>query len=306
MTKSTTLMNNYWFFKICLFSLVVCITCCTTDETTPSGEHTDNPNTEEETNEEDLVERADIDLSNWKLTLPIGDPTEIEPPEILEYYNIDDVKPYMYDDEEELALVFYTEPGSSTTNSSYSRTELREQMVPGSNNTNWTFAEGGKMKGTLRLSDISSDNDGDYHRTIIMQIHGRLTNEQRDLIGEDDNNAPPVLKIYWEDNHISVRRKILKDINVNDIDILKKESWKDEAYDFNKQVNFEQFTLEIEAKDGYLSVSLNEGEEEVIYEDIHMERWGVFENYFKAGNYLQSTESTAYSEVKYYELEVTH
>ena len=307
-------MSKYWYLKIWLFLLVVCFICCSTEEPTVDDNPV-TPNTEEpnEDPNEDPVERANIDLNNWKVTLPIGNPTEIEPPEILEYYNLDQLKPYMYDDydeqEQELAIVFYTEPGSSTANSSYSRTELREQMVPGSNSTNWTFAEGGKMKGTLRLSDISTDNSGDYHRTIIMQIHGRLTNEQRDLIGEDDNNAPPVLKIYWEDGKISVRRKVLKDIDVNEIDILKKESWKDEAHDFDKQVDFEQFTLEIEAKDGYLRISLNEGEdgeEEVVYEDIHMERWGVFENYFKAGNYLQTTGSGTFSEVKYYALEVSH
>jgi len=42
-------------------------------------------------------------------------------------------------------LVFYTYPGASTRNSSYSRTEFREPMVPGSNFTNWTFKEGGMM-----------------------------------------------------------------------------------------------------------------------------------------------------------------
>ncbi len=286
-----------------IFSLCIIFSNCSNDTSSTTD---DEVVVEEEEQEEDLVERADIDLNNWKLTLPIGNPTEIEPPAILEYYNLQEVQPYMYDDEEELAIVFYTEPGSSTQNSSYSRTELREQMVPGSNTTNWTFAEGGRMKGTLRMNEISTKSNGDYHRTIIMQIHGRLTNEQRDLIGEDDNNAPPVLKIYWEDNRISVRRKVLKDLEVDDIEILKKDAWTDEAHDFETIVNFEPFTLEIEASNGYMRVTLNEGEEEVIYDDIHMEKWGVFENYFKAGNYLQTTDSNSYASVKYYNLEVTH
>ncbi len=292
------------FFQLnCLliFSMCIAFASCSNDSSS-----TDDETVIEEEEEIELIDRADIDLNNWKLTLPIGNPTEIEPPAILEYYNLQEVQPYMFDDEDELAIVFFTEPGSSTQNSSYSRTELREQMVPGSNNTNWTFAEGGKMKGTLRLSDISTKSNGDLHRTIIMQIHGRLTNEQRDLIGASDNNAPPVLKIYWEDDRISVRRKVLKDLEVDDIEILKKDSWKDEAYDFDKIVGREPFTLEIEASDGYLRVTLNEGEEEVTYDDIHMEKWGVFENYFKAGNYLQTTESGAYSYVKYYDLTVTH
>ncbi len=45
----------------------------------------------------------------------------------------------------------------------------------------WTFDQGGRMKGTMALEDISKDNDGKY-RTIIMQIHGRLSNEQKELM----------------------------------------------------------------------------------------------------------------------------
>lgn len=37
-----------------------------------------------------------------------------------------------------------------------------------------------------------------------------------------------------------------------------------------------------------------------------MEKWGVFENYFKAGNYLQAREPDAYARVKFYELTATH
>ena len=119
----------------------------------------------------------------------------------------------MYNDSIKGALVFYTYPGSSTANSSYSRTELREQIVPGSNDTNWTFKQGGNLKGTLSMEAISKDSNDDYHKTIIMQIHGRLTNAQRDLIGQKDNNAPPMLKIYWVNGQVRVKTKVLKNLN---------------------------------------------------------------------------------------------
>ena len=165
--------------------------------------------------EDQLVEGVDyflphIDLNNWKVTLPIGNPTEVEPPAILDYANNAMLKEFMYNDSTDGSLVFYTYPGASTQNSSYSRTELREQMVPGSNSTNWTFAQGGRMKGTLSVPEISKDATGKPHRTMIMQIHGRLTNAQRDLIGASDNNAPPVLKIYWDNGKIRVKTKKLK------------------------------------------------------------------------------------------------
>ncbi|MDB2457153.1 polysaccharide lyase family 7 protein, partial [Flavobacteriaceae bacterium] len=35
-----------------------------------------------------------IDLSNWKVTLPIGNPTSVRPPEILDYANNETLKPF--------------------------------------------------------------------------------------------------------------------------------------------------------------------------------------------------------------------
>ena len=267
---------------------------------------------EEMENEEgsDLVEGIDyflpnIDLSNWKVTLPIGNPTEVKPPEILSYATNTLLEPYMFNDSIDGSLVFVCSPGASTANSSYSRTELREQMVPGSNNTNWTFADGGVMKGKLKVDKMDRDENGDYYRAIIMQIHGRLTDAQRDLIGEDDNNAPPVLKIYWNEGRVKVHRKVLVDVEVNDTDILRTSAWTDESTWLGDQVDFDEFTLEIKASEGRLEVILNEVDN-IVYEDIHMEKWGIFENYFKAGNYFITKDAGASCTVKYYDLEVTH
>ena len=38
---------------------------------------------------------------------------------------------------------------------------------------------------------------------------------------------------------------------------------------------------------------------------LSLSKW-PFENYFKAGNYLVTTEPTAFSYIKYYNLNVTH
>lgn len=247
-----------------------------------------------------------IDLNNWKVTLPIGNPTEVKPPEILNYGTNDMLKPFFYNDSINGALVFYTYPGASTANSSYSRTELREQMVPGSNNINWTFGQGGNMKGTLQMDEVSKGADGKYHRTIVMQIHGRLTNAQRDLIGEDDNNAPPMLKIYWNYGYVRVKTKVLKDLNASNTEILHTDAWgDDDGYNFSKYVGFDPFTLEVKVESGRMEVILN-NEESVVYNDIHIKKWGVFENYFKAGNYLSTKDAGAFARVKYYDLEISH
>lgn len=252
---------------------------------------------------------SQIDLSNWKVTLPIaenGKLIEVEPPEILDYATNETLKPFMYNDSTDGSLVFHTYPEETTANSSYSRTELREQMVPGSNSTNWTFAQGGRIKGTLSVPTISKDANGGYYRTMVMQIHGRLTNEQRDLIGENDNNAPPVLKIYWDKGRIRVKTKVLKDLNATGEEMLHTDAWgDDEGYNFPVEVNDQKFTLEVIVIEGRMEVILND-EHSVVYDGIHMEKWGIFENYFKAGNYLQTTDNGAYATVKYYELEVEH
>lgn len=253
----------------------------------------------------------DIDLSHWSVTIPElntkGRAMTIEPPEILNYATDERLIPYMYNDSTSGALMFYAYPSAATTaNTKYSRSELREQMVPGDNNTNWTFAQGGNMKGKLAIKEISRDSNGKHHKVIIMQIHGRLTNEQRDLIGQKDNNAPPILKIYWDKGKIRVKTKVLKNLSLNEPEILYEEAWDDdEGFNFDQEVGFGKFTLEVKVSDGKMVVVLNNTEYKV-YENVHMRKWGVFENYFKAGNYFQSRDEGAFARVKFYELEVQH
>lgn len=296
-------ISNLFNINISLASLVVLFIAMSTS---CQEKDIETPEQEIVLQDRDDYMLPNIDLSHWKVTLPVGNPTEVFPPEILNYATNETLKPFMYNDSVNGALVFYTYPDASTANSSYSRTELREQMEPGSNDKNWTFFQGGRMKGTLSMDEISKDNKGDYHRTIIMQIHGRLTDEQRDLIGEDDNNAPPILKIYWVNGKVRVKSKVLKDLNASSTDILFTDAWgDDEGYTFPEYVGFDKFTLEIKVSEGKMEVVLN-NKTSVVYDNVHMQKWGVFENYFKAGNYLVSKDEDAFAKVKFYELEVTH
>ena len=257
------------------------------------------------------VKLPSIDLTHWKVTLPLsnekGKPYEISPPNINDFATNEIAKPYMYIDSTKGAIVFHAMPTSSTTkNTKYSRSELREQMVPGENNVNWTFKDGGVMKGKLSVAEVSKDSDGKYHRVIIMQIHGRLTNEQRDLIGEDDNNAPPMLKIYWDKGKIRIKTKVLKNLKATVPEILHEDAWgNDEGFNFEEEVGFKKFTLEVKVSEGKMVIVLNNSEFKV-YKNIHMRKWGVFENYFKAGNYFQSRDKGASAKVNYYNLEVSH
>ena len=70
-------------------------------------------------------------------------------------------------------------------------------------------------------------------------------------------------------------------------------------------IGFEPFTLEVKVQEGRMEVILNNNES-VVYDDVHIQKWSVFETYFKAGNYLITKDDGAFSNVKYYELEVAH
>ncbi len=249
---------------------------------------------------------APFDLSHWKVTIPEGKPTSVGFPEIMDYATNPEINKYMYNDPDG-SIVFYAYPsGVTTTNTHYSRTELREQMVSGKDKPNWTFSDGGNLKGTLAMGDVSKDLKGKYHKVIIMQIHGRLTDSQKDLIEEDDNNAPPILKIYWDNGKIRVKTKIMKDSDASDLEVLNTKAWKDDkGYKFKEKVGFNKFTLEVKVQKGRLEVILN-NKETVVYRSWDIKRWGVFENYFKAGNYLQTNDYGAFAKVKYYSLKVSH
>ena len=289
--------------KILLFSLILLISA---PEIQAQDQKEKKETKQKKGKRKNKYKLPDIDLSHWKVTIPAGDPAEVAPPEILDYANNETLKKYMYNDSVRGALVFYAVPNATTANTKYSRSELREQMKPGSNSVNWTFKQGGKMKGRLAMGSVSKDKNGKYHKVMIMQIHGRLTNEQRDLIRQKDNNAPPVLKIYWQNGKIRVKTKQLKDLSMSETDILRTDSWTDDkGHTFDEKVDFRPFDLEVKVSEGKLSVSLNKTEY-AVYDDIHMEKWGVFENYFKAGNYFQTRDEGAHAEVKYFSLEVSH
>jgi len=257
---------------------------------------------------------ADIDFSNWKVTLPVDDnnnggPDEYQPAELINgaYRTNTAIIPYMYDDIEDTSIEFYTFPDIATTNSSYSRTELRELINTTNARDNWSLAEGGNMIGRLKLVDISEDSQSSsqYHKTIVMQIHGVISIEDMETHGFLSNNGPPLIKIYWKDGYIWSHKKSLIDESTTGDALLDTSSatWTD-IKDNMGYVGFEAFDFRITASDARLELQLN-NEEPLVYEDISLDKW-PFENYYKAGNYLGSTAEGAFSKVKYYELEVTH
>ena len=267
---------------------------------------------EEEEEEEEIF--ASIDFSNWKVTLPVdednnGSPDEYQPNLLVDfgYQTLEAVKPYMYDDTEDSSLVFYTFPDVSTTNSSYSRTELRELINTSNARENWTLIEGGEMNGRLKIKSVSENTQSsdDFHKIIVMQIHGIISEEDMNIHGFSSNNGPPLIKIYWKDGFVWCHKKSLIDETTDGDDLLEtsNNTWTDIKENLG-YVGYDAFDFRITASDAKIEVQLN-NETPFIYEDISLDKW-PYENYFKAGNYLTSTDSNAFSYVKYYNLEITH
>ncbi|MDD7887515.1 polysaccharide lyase family 7 protein [Flavivirga sp. 57AJ16] len=270
-----------------------------------------------ETQEEDKnpnASYADIDFNHWKITLPVdlnGDskPDEYQPSDLIDfgYQTITDLQPFMYDDATDTSIVFYTYPGNATTaNSSYPRTELREQQTPGSNYDNWSLVEGGVMDGTLQVASVSNDTETSrqYHRIIVMQIHGIISQEDMTTYNFSSNHAPPLLKMIWIDGKLFAYKKTLVDESTSGLDLYDDSSstWTDIKYDFG-YVGFDSFQIKITARQGEIMISANN--KNYTFQDISLEKW-PFENYFKAGNYLTATDPTAHASIKYYNLKVTH
>jgi hypothetical protein len=300
---------NITNYIVCVFFFALFFACGTTDETVEvpilgdSGEHTT-----------EAVVYADIDFSKWKVTLPIdqdgnGNPDEYQPSQLVNfgYQTLNEVKPFMYDDTTDASIVFYTYPDISTSNSSYSRTELRELINPNNSRENWSLGDGGVMKGRLKISEISQNTQSSntYHNVIVMQIHGIISQEDMDSHGFSSNNGPPLLKMYWKDGYLWAHKKSLVNESTQGDDLLDVSSntWYDIKHNFG-YVGFEPFDFMIKATEGRLELQLN-NDEPFIYQDVSLEKW-PFENYFKAGNYLVSTDANAFAYIKYYNLSVTH
>lgn len=260
---------------------------------------------------------ANINLANWKVTIPVdanndGSPDEFSAAQIQNggYRNISALQPFMYDDTSDKSIVFYAYPNTSTANSDYSRSELCEMINPTNSKVNWKLNQGGTIDGRLKMVSITPESAGSsssntYHRAIVMQIHGIISQADMATYGFSSNSAPPLLKIFWIDGKIVAYKKTLVNNNTTGVDLYSSSSsiWTDISHDFGF-VGYNPFDLKVVASAGKLEVTVN-GTNTHTFQDTSLAKW-PFENYFKAGNYLITTEPTAKSTVKYYQLNITH
>ncbi|MGB3467111.1 MAG: polysaccharide lyase family 7 protein [Cyclobacteriaceae bacterium] len=244
-----------------------------------------------------------IDIMNWRLELPSG--YKASDWKLSNFRKDRFAKPFFYLDSLDGALVMEAYPIENTKSTAkYLRNTLREQMQPRSNDVNWTKKQGGTLKAELQVMKMSQEN-GKYHKTILFQLDGRTSDKQTTKMGLEKPVNIPLFKITWQDGRIKIQRKILKNESTVGDQLFRKEAWeKDEPRFVDKKVGFEKFEISITAKKGKIEIRIDD-EPPVIYRDTSVKQW-YFENYFTAGNYLQTKSADAHSIVKYYYLKVTH
>ncbi|MFY0593557.1 polysaccharide lyase family 7 protein [Roseivirga sp.] len=245
---------------------------------------------------------GDIDLTHWKLELPSG--YTASEWKLSQFQEDSFAQPFFYLDSLDGALVMKAFPVVGTSKAKYTKTSLREQMEPGESSKNWSLSEGGRLKATFQLVEISKKGKK-YDRTLLFQIHGTTSKSQNKELALAKSVSVPLLSIYWQDERIRVVRKTRKSLDLYGDELIDKAAWQDDkGRYFNKKVGFEKATIEIIASEGRIEVKLN-NQKPIIYRDSSIKKW-PFENYFNAGNYLQTKNIGSISTVKYYALEVSH
>ncbi len=108
-----------------------------------------------------------LDLSNWKATLPIGSdgPTEITQPELATYSQ----DPWFTTNSSCDGVQFRSAvDGTTTSGSSYPRSELREMTNNGSDKASWSTTSGTH---TMVIDEAITDLPNDKPHVVAGQIH---------------------------------------------------------------------------------------------------------------------------------------
>lgn len=103
-----------------------------------------------------------IDLSNWKLTLPIDNAAEIMPYELADYES-------EFFERDGSSIIFRCPvAGDTTENAKYPRTELRQMIDPTDDDVNWRPRDGAsELRCVMQVNRLPLSG-----KVIIAQIHG--------------------------------------------------------------------------------------------------------------------------------------
>jgi len=216
-----------------------------------------------------------LNLDHWKLTIPYSlkkgqkKASEISQPELNHYQH-----PIAFlANKESDGVIFRAHCTDSTTkNSSYPRSELREMSIKNETYQKASWSTTDKTKHIMTLTQAITSTPKVKKHVVSAQIHDE----------EDD-----LLMIRLENKKLFIERNKLNEILLTD----------------NYQLG-EKFNLKIEAFDGHVKVYFND----LLKMDWKISRSNC---YFKTGFYTQSNSKkgdspSSYGEVILYHLDITH
>ena len=226
---------------------------------------------------------GNFNLTNFYLGLPVdssggtsGDSASIPAAQLTGGYTN---ALYFYTGPVDGAMVFWAPvTGATTPNSSYPRSELREQLTPPSNSTNWLPYGNHRLSAQCRVTQVPSTG-----KVIIGQIHCYT------------GNARPLLKLQYNNGVIEALVKT----NSN--------------YDADFKFYFQNVGLsnlvsyEIHQENGWLTTTVN-GSNQTINIFATDPDWATNGLYFKAGSYCQDNTGTTNegARVAFYALSRSH
>jgi hypothetical protein len=235
--------------------------------------------------EDDKAHNSDhFDLTHWKVTLPIAG-EDGKAHEVKQLKNFS--SPYFYDAADGAMVFKAPVEGSTTKNSKYPRSELRERA--NGKDAFWNLREGGTLTATLRIDEVPTAADGTPGRIIVGQIHG-----------EDEE----LIRLYWDKNTMYFINDRSKKDNKEHTFALRDENGKKPDISLS-----EKFSYRIDARGDTLDVTVSaDGRDYRSISKINRV-WQTDTLYFKAGIYLgvnAAQDASGIGQVSFYRLDVRH
>jgi Alginate lyase len=220
---------------------------------------------------------GNFNLSVWELQLPVGSPgspTTISPSE-LEGASGYSNPAYFWSDKTDGSMTFWDpESGVTTPNSSYARSELREMNSDGSA-ADWALSGTHTLSATLRVVSVTSS-------TCVGQIH----------LGTGGSSTKPLLELYYHSNGDVV------------LGLENSPSGGQTTHTLTNVPLGTQFSYVLQISGGKIQVTVNGSTTSYSIQS----GFNAYHQYFKAGDYNQSSSSSTSNgaKVKFYSLTVHH
>lgn len=237
--------------------------------------------------DESVSPGSNFALGNWSLTIPAdssggvdGDALTLPASQLT---GASGYRSSWFYTEADGSMTFWTPVNGATKGGSgHPRCELREQLVPGSDGTNWDHHGISILDAQLKVMSVPSDNIA-----IVGQVHG--------------HGSPPLVLVYYRYNPSKKTGSLIAKFQPKPV-----QAPPYQVHTLASDIKLGQtFLYQIRVADGVAAVSYNNGTPVTM--TIGPE-WEGEKYYFKAGSYLHMAGSAANegAEVRFHRLAASH